>query len=121
MDCIAAESFDLKRRLRFNLHGMINIKVKTVLVAIIDVFEKDNMETQYSLLGYRTDPFFHDYNLAIEVDKIRHTDRNIDDEIERQQKCDCKFIRIGPDRSSFNIFKTLSNVHRHIKSFITEL
>ena len=43
------------------------------------------MHTQYSVLGYRTDLYFHGYKLAIEVDELGHTNRNIDNEIERQK------------------------------------
>ena len=35
------------------------------------------MQTQYSVLGYRTDLYFHEYKLAIEVDELGHTNRNI--------------------------------------------
>ena len=59
------------------------------------------MQTQYSVLGYRTDLYFHKYKLAIEVDELGHTDRNNNSEIERQKKLErehnCVFIRISPD------------------------
>ena len=59
------------------------------------------MQTQYSVLGFRTDLYFHKYKLAIEVDELGHTDRNNNSEIERQKKLErelnCVFIRISPD------------------------
>ena len=76
-------------------------------------------KTQYSVLGYRTDLYFHEYKLAIEVDEWRHTNRNIDNEIERQKalerEVNCIFIRINPDEKDFNIVKEISKIHRHIK------
>ena len=48
---------------------MINTKEKTIINSIKDTFEGKNMQTQYSVLGYRTDLYFHDYKLAIEVDE----------------------------------------------------
>ena len=42
------------------------------------------MQTQYSVLGYKIDFYFHEYKLAIEVDKWLHNDRNIGYEIQRQ-------------------------------------
>ena len=37
---------------------------------------KEKMQTQYSVLGYRTDFYFHDFHkLAIEVDEKGHKDR----------------------------------------------
>ena len=53
--------------------------------SIKDMFEGENIQTQYSVLGYRIDLYFHEYKLAIEVDELGHTNRNINDEIERQK------------------------------------
>ena len=47
------------------------------------MFEGENIQTQYSVLDYRIDLYFHKYKLAIEVNKLGHTDRNINHEIER--------------------------------------
>ena len=41
----------------------------------MDAFEGENMQTQYSILGYRIDLYFHDYKLAIEVEETGHKDR----------------------------------------------
>ena len=58
-------------------------------------FEGENMQIQYSVLGYKIDIYFHDYKLAIEVDEKSHKDRNIDHEIKRQKalekKLGCEF------------------------------
>ena len=42
---------------------------------------RENMQTQYSLLGIRVDLYFHDYELAIENGENGHSDKNIDYEI----------------------------------------
>ena len=57
------------------------------------------MQTQYSVLGYRTDLYFHDYKLSIEVDEKGHKDRSIDHEIQRQKALEkyLVVIRIDPD------------------------
>ena len=56
------------------------------------------METQYTVISYRIDLYFHKYKLAIEVDELGHSDRNIDYEIQRQQALErelgCVFITI---------------------------
>ena len=52
-----------------------------MLQSIKDAFEGENMQTQYSVLGYKIDLYFHEYKLAIEVDELGHNDRNIDYEI----------------------------------------
>ena len=82
MDCRTDESCKIKKRLRFTLHDVINTKEQTVISAIKDAFEGENMQTQYSVLDYRIDLYFHKYKLAVEVDELRHSNRNINDEIE---------------------------------------
>ena len=98
---------------------MINTKEQTVTSAIKDTFEGENMQTQYSVLSYRIDLYFHKYKLAIEVDELGHNDRNINDEIERQKALErernCVFIRINPDAADFNIYREINKIHRHIK------
>ena len=63
--------------------------------------------------------FFHKHELAIEVDGLRHADRNLNNEIERQKalgrELNCVFIRINPDEKGFNIFKEINKIHRHIR------
>ena len=66
---------------------MINTKQESVLKSIKDGFEGEDMETQYSVLSYWTYLYFHDYKLAIEADELDHNDRNIDHEIQRENKC----------------------------------
>ena len=94
-------------------------KDQTVINAIKDAFEGENMQTQYTVLGYRIDLYFHKYKLVIEVDELGHNDGNIDYEIQRQQALDrelnCVFIRVNPDAVDFNVFKEINKIHRHIK------
>ena len=47
-------------------------------------FDGENMQTQYKVLSYRIDLYFHDYKPAIEIDKNAHGDRNIVYKIKRQ-------------------------------------
>ena len=97
---------------------MINTKEQTVINSIKDAFEGENMQTQYTVLGYRIDLYFHKYKLAIEVDELGHADRNINNEIERQRalerELNCVFIRINPDAVDFSICKEINKIHRHI-------
>ena len=107
------------RSVGFRLHDAINTKKQTVLKSIKDSFDGEDMQTQYSVLGYRIDLYFHKQKLAIEVDELGHADRNLSNEIERQKalekEIDCVFIRINPDEKNFNIFKEINKIHRHIK------
>ena len=119
IDCRTDESCNIKWNLGFRLHDVINTKEKTVLRSIKDVFEGEDMQTQYSVLGYRIDLYFHKHKLIIEVDELGHADRNLSNQIERQKtlgkEVDCVFIRIDPDEKNFNIFKEINKIHKHIK------
>ena len=98
---------------------MINTKEQTIINYIKNIFEGENKQTQYSVLGYRFDLYFHEYKLAIEVDELGHTNRNTNNEIERQKalekELNCVFIRINPDEKDFNNFKEIYKIHRYIK------
>ena len=79
MDCRAPTE------LGFNRYDITLTKEQSVLRSLMDAFERENMQTQYSDLSYKIDLYFHKYKLAIEVDEKGHEDRNIDHEIKRQE------------------------------------
>ena len=111
------QRYELVDKLGFRLHDVINTKEQTVLKSIKDAFEGEDMQTQYSVLGYRIDLYFHKHKLAIEVDELGHADRNLSNEIERQKalekELDCVFIRTNPDEKNFNIFKEIKDTQTH--------
>ena len=63
----------------------VHTKEQTVLKSIKVAFEGKDMQTQYSVLGYRINLYFHKHKLAIEVDELGHAERNLSNEIERQK------------------------------------
>ena len=76
MHCRVAtpKSIEFRSKLGFNQCDITLTKEQSVLKSVMDAFEGENMQTQYSVLGYRTDLHFHDYRLAIEVDEKGHKD-----------------------------------------------
>ena len=72
-----------KKNLGFKLYDVINTKEQTVINSIKDAFEGENMQTQYTVLSYRIDLYFHKHKLAIEIDELGSSDRNINDGIQR--------------------------------------
>ena len=105
--------------LGFKLHDVINTKEQTMINSIKDTFEEENIQTQYSALGYGIDLYFHEYKLAIEVDELGYINRNINNEIERQKGKNCIFIKINLDEKDFNIFKETNKIHtlkNHLKN-----
>ena len=75
-----------KKKLGFKLQDVINTKEQTIINSIKDTFEGENIQTQYSVLGYRIDLYFHEYKLAIEVKELGHTNRNINIETKSIRK-----------------------------------
>ena len=75
-----------RTRLGFKQYNLILTKEQSVITAIVRSFEGENMQTQYNLLGYRNDLYFHDYKRAIEIDEYGWNDRSIFYEIERQKQ-----------------------------------
>ena len=113
------KTIKFRSKLLFNQYDITLTKEKSVLKPLMDTFEGENIQTQYSVLDYRSDLYFHDYKLAVEVDKKGHKDRNIEHEIKRQKAIEkelgCEFIRINPDEKNFNILKTINEIHKQIK------
>ena len=122
MHCRVAtpKSIEFRYKLGFDQYDVTLTKEQSVLKSVIDAFEGENSQTQYSVLGYRIDLYFHDYKLVIKVHEKGHKDRNIDEDIQRKKALEkehgCKFIRIDPDEEDFNIFKAINEIHRHIKN-----
>ena len=85
MNCRADESCSLKRNLGFNLHDVINTKEQAVLRSIKDVFQGEDMQTQYTVKRCRIHLYFYKHKLAIKVDELGHADRNLNNETERQK------------------------------------
>ena len=68
MDCRTDESCNLKRNLGFISHDVINAEEQAVINSIKDSFEREDMQTQYSVLAYKIDLYLHKHKLAIEVE-----------------------------------------------------
>ena len=67
---------EFKCKLGFNQFDITLTKEQAVLKSKMNEFEGENWKTQYSVLGYRIDLYFHEYRLAKEVDKKGHKDRD---------------------------------------------
>ena len=60
---------NFRATLGFKEHSIMLTKEESVLKSVMDALEGENMQTQYSVLGYKIDLYFHDYKLATEVMK----------------------------------------------------
>ena len=85
MDCRTDKWCSLKKNLVFKLHDVISTKEQTAINSIKDAFEGEDMQTQYTVIGYKVDLYFREYKLAIEVEELGHAGRIINNEIERKK------------------------------------
>ena len=119
------EATEFRSKLGFTQYDMTLKKESSVLKSIMENFEGENMETQYIVLTYRVDLYFHDYKLAMEVDEEGHKDRNEGYNKQRQKEIEtelsCKFVRINPDKENVNISKVNNKIFRSIKKSIKKL
>ena len=87
-------------------YDVILTKEQSVLTKILNSFKKRNMQTEYSVLGYRVNLYSHDYKLAIEIDENYHSNRNIDYEIKRPKEIEQELgIRTDSDKEEIDILK----------------
>jgi len=102
------------------LNHKYECKESETIGAIIKSFSGEKMIQQHSVLDYRLDLYFPDYNLAIECDENNHNDRNISDERRRQRritkKIKCQWVRFNPDSEDFNIFQIINKIFIIIKT-----
>ena len=85
MDFGTTLAHKFRTRLEIKQHDVILLKEQSVVTKIMSSFEGENMQTQYNVLSYRIDLYFHDYKLAIEIDENGHSG-GIDYEIKRHSR-----------------------------------
>ena len=114
MDCITSSVHKFRTRLGFKQYNVILTKEQ--LASANKNNKSENMQTQYNVLSYWIEFYFHDYKLAVEVDekwipqqkywlwnKKTKSNRN---------KIGCKCIRIDPDKENFDIFRAINEIFR---------
>ena len=114
---------ELRKKLSCNVIDVFNNNQKSLIGAIKDAFEGENMQTQYYVLGYNIGLYFRDYKIAIDDDEFNHIDRDPECEAKRQieieEEHDCTFIRFNTnDAPNFKINKAVNEIYGHIKQSI---
>ena len=71
MSC-RTESRDYTTDLGFNLLVVVDLNQQTIIKTIKREFEGEDILTEYSVLGFRVNLYFHKCNVAIEVDQFGH-------------------------------------------------
>ena len=73
MSCRTIAARKCRTKPKFKQCNVILTNKKSVLTKIKGSLEEENIQTQYSVLGYRIKLYFHDYKLAIETDKNHYS------------------------------------------------
>lgn len=73
-----------------------------MLTKIINSFEEENLQTQYSVLGYIIDL----YRYRVYKTKVRKF---------IEEKVGCEIIRVNHDKEDFDIFTGIIEIFIHIK------
>ena len=108
MDCRTRSAHKFRTRLGFKKYDVILIKEQSVPTKIMSSFRGQYMQTQYNVLNYRIDLYFHEYKFAIEIDG---------NEIQKaiEEGLGCKFTKIDHDEKDFDIFGSIKEIFRRIK------
>ena len=113
---------NFRSKLGFNQLHIVLKKEQSVLKLLLTVFSTEKIVLQHKALRngrVKTDMYFSELRLVIEVDENGHTGRNDDEENERQRKIEtefnCIFYRINPDKKGFSIFVAISEIRQLIE------
>ena len=121
------ETIKFRSDLGFNQIDLI-LKKRTIIIntAIKRIFCRKNRASTQSLKNERvwTDIYFFEHKLVVEIDEKGHTDRNQNEENERQikkkKRLNCKFYWINPDVEGCDVYITQSN-EKKLKRIIIKL
>ena len=75
MDCRKTSAHKFRTKLELKQYNVFLIKNQLVLTKTKSSLEGENMQTQYNVLSYRIDLYFHDYKLPIEIDENEHSNK----------------------------------------------
>ena len=111
-----------RSKLGFNQMNIVLKKEQSVLTLLLTVFSREKIVLQHKPLrngSVRTDMYFPELRLVIEVDENGHTGRNDDEENERQRKIEtelnCIFYRISTDKKGFKISVAITKIRQLIE------
>ena len=119
--------FKVKSKIRkiFKNHNVLeeySVRIYKIDPYFYEHYEKniqvDNNERKYIL--FKTDVYFTDFSLALEIDEKRNTDKDLIFEIKRQKalekKLNCKFIKVNV---SNDLDYEISDIQKFIDEFRT--
>ena len=115
------EIIKFRSDLEFNHINLILKKEQSVVIPLLKAFSEKKIKLQHKDLKnerVRTDMYFSEHKLVVEIDEKGHTDRNQNEENQKQIKIEerfnCKFCRVNPDVEGFDIFLETSKMQNYI-------
>ena len=115
------ETIKFTSDLGFNQINLILKKEQSIIVPLLKAFSAEKIKLEHKALEnerVKTDMYFSEHELVVEIDEKEHIDRNQNKENGRQIKIEkslnCKFHRINPDAEHFDIFVEISKIQNYI-------
>ena len=91
----------------------------SIIIKLVNAFSPITEVIRQNVLNYYVDLHLPKYKLVIEIDELGHANRDNNKEIIREKEIkdylQCKFIRINPDISDYDISIGIGKVNRIIK------
>ena len=115
--CKLPEAIELRKKLGYN-HDDIMVREETSIAEkIMKLFPNENIMLNKNFSNRKTDIWFINHNITIEIDEVNHKNYDSDDEKEREdmfKKHNFKIFRCNPNDSNFDLFKFVGEINLHI-------
>ena len=114
--CKLPKAIELRKKIGYN-HNDIMIGEETSLSEKIKLFPHENIVLNKKFNNRKSDIWFKNYNIIIEVDEGNHENYDSDDEKEREdmfKKHNFKIFRCNPNDPNFDLFKFLGEISLYI-------
>ena len=121
--CKLPEAIELRRKLGYNHNDIMIWEEPSIAEKIIKLFPKVNIELNKKFNNRKSDIWFKNYNLIIEVDERNHENYDLDDEKEREEmfkKHNIKIFWCNPNDPNFDLFKFLGETNLYISKLHEE-
>ena len=108
MSSVNRQAAIFKNKFGVNQHDKVLRKQQSLGLRLKKLFPSEDIIEEYFAVNYRTDFIFKKRMLVVEIDEKWHVDRKPDYKRKRwkdQEKVGYYFIRINPDKPSFDDYR----------------
>ena len=109
-----------RSKLGFKNNELMLSKEFSIIIKLVNAFSPiTEVIRQHNVLNYYVNFYLPKYKLVIEIHELDHSNRDNNKGIIREKEIkdysQCKFIRINPDRSDYDISIEIGKINRIIK------